>query len=120
MKPIFHIKTLHCKYGTIKYSLHGDVGPFSVISKNGSIYLSQSLDSSGPDQYSFRIHARDPNALCSAAAEVQIYVVHVNEHKPIMSAAKYHCRVNENERSVEVSPAIFSTDKDDGQAGKYI
>ena len=34
-----------------------------------------------------------------------------------MSAAKYHCKVNENERSVEIKPGIRATDKDEGEAG---
>lgn len=37
-----------------------------------------------------------------------------------MSAAKYYCFVNENERTVEVRPKIRATDLDEGEAGKIL
>lgn len=116
-KPLFHIKAPHCKYGDVFYSIVGRNHPFEIFSQNGSIYLPHALDPSSPIRFDFSVRARDPNGLCFATTQVQVYVVHVNEHKPIMSAAKYHCKVNENERSIEIKPGIRATDKDEGEAG---
>eukprot|EP00795_Rhopilema_esculentum_P007226 gene7226-12909_t len=116
--PLFHIKAPHCKYGQLQYKILEKGHPFKVSPHNGSIYLPHALNPNSPTTFIFNVQAEDANALCSATAQLQVFVVHVNEHKPIMSAAKYYCYVNENERSVEVRPRIRAIDRDEGQAGK--
>ncbi len=118
MKPIFHIKAPHCRYGPVSYSLYNKFGPFQINPRNGSVFLAYSLDSNGPNRYVFNVQAVDANALCHASAEIQIYIVHINKHKPIMSAAKYNCKVFENEHTVKVTPPIYATDKDEGPSGE--
>ncbi len=117
-KTALHIKTPNCIHGQVHYSLYNHHGPFRINHNNGTIYLEHALDANGPNRFIFNVRAKDASGQCSANAELQIYVVHVNEHKPIMSAAKYHCSVNENERTVKVTPPIFATDKDEGAAGQ--
>ena len=117
--PLFHIKAPHCKYGRIAYSIIEKDHPFKISAQNGSISLAHLLDANSPTRFTFTVEAKDPNWLCSAKTQVQVFVVHVNEHKPIMSASKYYCFVNENERTVEVRPKITATDQDEGEAGEF-
>lgn len=93
--------------------------PFKISPKNGTIYLKHALDVNSPTRFTFTVQVQDANELCFARTEVQVFVIHVNEHKPIMSAAKYYCFVNENERTVEVRPKIQATDQDEGEAGNF-
>eukprot|EP00794_Sanderia_malayensis_P015210 gene15210-16781_t len=117
LKPMLHIKTPRCKYGPVRYTLYNSFDPFRIIPHNGSVYLARHLDPNGPKRYTFNVRASDPSGMCHATAEIQIYIVDINEHKPIMSAAKYHCKVFENDHTVTVTPPIFATDKDEGDAG---
>ena len=118
LTPLFHIKAPHCKYGRIEYRILERDHPFKISHMDGSVYLAHPLKPDGQTRFSFTVQAQDANKLCSATTQVHIFVVHVNEHKPIMSAAKYYCFVNENERTVEVRPKIRATDQDEGQAGE--
>ena len=119
LAPLFHVSAPHCKYGKVEYKILERELPFKISHQDGNVYLAHPLDLSGQTSFSFTVQAQDANRLCSATTQVQVFVVHVNEHKPIMSAAKYYCFVNENERTVEVRPKIKATDQDEGQAGKY-
>jgi len=118
LTPLFHVSAPHCKYGKVEYKILERELPFKISHQDGNVYLAHPLDLSGQTSFSFTVQAQDANRLCSATTQVQVFVVHVNEHKPIMSAAKYYCFVNENERTVEVRPKIKATDQDEGQAGK--
>ena len=99
LTPLFHIKAPHCKYGRTEYKILERDQPFKISHMDGSVYLAHPLDPDGKTRFSFTVQAQDANKLCSATTQVQVFVVHVNEHKPIMSAAKYYCFVNENERN---------------------
>ena len=117
LKVLFHVTANGCPLGPVRYTIIENNQPFLVDYYTGGITLSKHLEEDWPNKFVFHVRGEDDTGQCKATTEIQIYIIHVNEHRPIMSASKYFCRVNENERTVEVKPAIFASDKDEGNAG---
>ncbi|XP_048581448.1 cadherin-23 isoform X2 [Nematostella vectensis] len=101
------------------YSLHGDMGYFSIDGISGEIKTAEKLDREAKEIYRFYVNATDDgDARLSSQAEVVVNVLDVNDNPPVFPSDSIQLAIHEDTAVGSVIGQLQASDKDKEENAK--